>query len=311
MRTKYLLASSLLALSLGMTVSSCNETKDIDDPIVTPIIEKVDQAIKDMPTVDIEMDKNAVNAKTFKFAKNDKIDKVITTVEGLCIAYLPEITRADARKATGRYEVKDGYFICYITAYGENYVVKIPQGKVETATINDEAVECEETTQMDATPQLKSLMRTWYPTSYQAIVYSSEGTVSGERKPFGSYKASTLHQLQEIIAKDTNTDIDLLGGELEKFSFLGDGTIVTTIDGTTETYIWRWNQESKDEFFATFGKEAKFQNLPCYVRYTAGTPNIASFVLECKVDVLGKDHRPVDAYVMAVITAQDATTKLP
>lgn len=303
---KSFIFSSFLAVALSMGMTSCSEIANIDDPIELPKIDMSDLAIAAKSVVDIPASQGAANAKTVNIKNDQTFEKVITMSDGTFIAYLKSQTRAAANLVTGKYEVKGNMIVCTIpTVGGLCPVIEIPVGVAETAIINGTTVECEEEAKLQETPQLVSLCRTWYPTKYQAVVYSDEGTVSHEKKIFGNYEATKLAQLEQTIEKESKTDINLLDGELEKFSFLSDGTLVTTYADKCNSFTWEWTAESKGEFKASFGNDAKFQNLPSFVRYQAGTTNIAEFVLECQVEVKGKNNENVNAIVKAIITAKD------
>ena len=306
MNTKYIFASSLLALMVGMSTTSCDSTDGIDDPIELPAISTSDLLVKEKPIVNIPADKNASNAKVLNFTSNDKIEKIITTCDGAFIAYVKGLTRATSSQITGSYTVSNGMIVCTIRVAGETITVTIPQSGSGSATVDGTPAQTTTEQQMSSGAQTASICRTWYPTQYQAVVYSSPGKNNGERKIFGNYSAPTLKKLEETIEAETKTSINLLGGELQKFSLLADGTIVSTINNTSEVNTWSWVNEGAAEFKASFGSDKQFQNLPGFVRYQAGTPNTAEFVLECEVDVKGKDKEIVKGYVEAIITAKDA-----
>lgn len=306
MKRKYLFASSLLALTLGMTVTSCDEIDNIDDPIELPAIETSDLDIAAKEIISIAASLGTENAKTITLAEHEYIKKIVTLADGSFIADLLTTRASSTTQVTGNYVVRDGKIICTIVLDGKNVTVEIPQEKAESIVVDGTPVTCQEEEKKADTPQSISLCRSWYPSHYQAVVYSDKGTISGQRKVFGNYEARTLAELQRIIGVETLTNIDLLGGELQKISFLNDGTIVTTLDHTSEVFTWQWTKESTGEFTASFGSDAKFQNLPCYVRYQAGQKaNTAEFVLECEVEVKGKNNEYVKGYVMAIITATD------
>lgn len=302
---KSFIFSSFLAVALSMGMTSCSEIANIDDPIELPKIDMSDLAIAAKSVVDIPASQGAKNAKTVNIKNDPIIEKVITMSDGTYIAYMKSLTRAASNQVTGNYEVKGNMIVCTIQVGAQTFVVEIPVSVAETAIINGTTVDCQEETKLQETPQLVSLCRTWYPTKYQAVVYSDEGTVSHEKKIFGNYEATKLAQLEQTVEKESKTDINLLDGELEKFSFLSDGTLVTTYADKCNSFTWEWTAESKGEFKASFGNDAKFQNLPSFVRYQAGTTNIAEFVLECQVEVKGKNNENVNAIVKAIITAKD------
>lgn len=315
MNTKYIFASSLLALMVGMSTTSCDSTDGIDDPIELPAISTSDLLVKEKPIVNIPADKNASNAKTIKITSGVLSEKTIVTFCDKTFAVVTEqqkklanSTRANSSEnIVGNYTISNGKIICNFTLEGVRYTVEIPQGSVSTVTVTKNAETPENVTVKETTAstgQAISICRTWYPAQYQAVVYSDKDK-HGNRKIFGNYSASTLKELEKTIEAETKTSINLLGGELQKFSLANDGTIVSTINNSSEVNTWSWVNEGAAEFKASFGSDKQFQNLPGFVRYQAGTPNTAEFVLECEVDVKGKDKEIVKGYVEAIITAKD------
>lgn len=288
------------AMTLGF--SSCSNDEQGLPPINPETT--VDKIVESLPKINIEP---STATGTLNVAGIGKL-----TLEKNGIYYfIPEAvteSRAtgNANIVTGRYTVADdGTITCEVEGIG---TFTIPGDRADEILLNGE--KCDAEPLLPGSRGEESLCRTWYPKNYRAAIYS----LNQDDQPatcFAQFEATTLEKLQQDIEKECSTEskpvkVNLLDGEISKFNFICDGTVISTYKDKDEVGEWEWTSEEDGTFVTTFSDKVK--DIACIVRYESaseGQPAKAYLISDFIINFTGKGGEPAKAMARAIIELSD------
>lgn len=302
MKKIHFLGAAMMAAVMSWGLISCGSDDEIDTPITPPTIKEVDKDIEAMKPIALDPAKDSEHFKTITFKGDAPLTKLHILDDGKVLAVMTETpalspTRANSNVfAEGTYTVNpDGS----VTASVAGYTIKVGMTDNMT-TINDVLYSTEMTTGTTSNASA-TLCRTWYPEKYDVVAYVKNTVI-------GHYEETSLMALQSTLSKELGTDVKLLEGDVNKITFMTNSTIITNYKNKNyEVANWAWTSEAAGILTASFSaNDQDMMNIPTFVRFEKGTPNICYLVSAFKTVTTGMNDEEFTVDLKVVITMKDA-----